>query len=320
MMNYMKIIALAAILVVGQVASLPALAGEQKAVLVTGASTGIGRNLAERLAADGYFVYAGARKDKDLAELDAIENIKAVRLDVTKQDQVDAAVETVKSEGRGLWALVNNAGVGGGQAVLETPIDEFNFVYAVNVEGVVRTTQAFAPMVIESGGRISTTGSIAGILAGEGYGAYSGSKHYIEAFTDSLASELEPLGVKVSVVEPGSYKSRIRRSAVARISKSIEAAGGEMTEEMQQRAKATAEREVSLDEPDAVTEAFMHALFDDAPLRRYMVVPNSDQQDLTVRQAVQELVQLNQWGQYSFSRDELVAMLDEMLAPQPASD
>ncbi len=297
-----------------------AVAGEQKSILVTGASTGIGRHLAESLAAEGHHVYAGARKDKDLEALDAIENITAVRLDVTKQDQVDAAVELVRSEGRGLWGLVNNAGVGGGQAVLETPIDEFNFVYAVNVEGVVRTTQAFAPLILESKGRISTTGSIAGILAGPGYGAYSGSKHYIEAFTDALASELEPLGVRVSVVEPGSYKSRIRRSAVSRITKQMEAAGAEITEEMRQRAKETAEREVTLDEPDAVTDAFMHALFDDAPLRRYMVVPNEGQQDATVRQAARELVQLNEWGQYSFSRDELVAMIDELLADQGASD
>ncbi len=320
MKNLIKTLAFAALLVVGQLGPSPAFAGDQKAVLITGASTGIGRNLAERLAEEGYFVYAGARKDKDMAELDAIENIKAVRLDVTKQDQVDAAVELVRSEGRGLWGLVNNAGVGGGQAVLETPIDEWNFVYAVNVEGVVRTTQAFAPLILESKGRISTTGSIAGILAGPGYGAYSGSKHYIEAFTDALASEIEPLGVKVSVVEPGSYKSRIRRSAVARITQQMEAAGAEISEEMQQRAKETAEREVSLDEPDAVTDAFMHALFDEAPLRRYMVVPNADQQDLTVRQAARELVQLNAWGQYSFSRDELVAMVDELLEAQDASD
>ena len=100
----------------------------------------------------------------------------------------------------------------------------------------------------------------------------------------------------------------------------MEAAGAEITEEMQQRAKRAAEREVSLDEPDAVTDAFMHALFDDAPLRRYMVVPNEGQQDVTVRQAARELVQLNQWGQYSFSRDELVAMVDELLADQGASD
>ena len=84
---------------------------KQKAVLVTGASTGIGRNIAERLASEGYFVYAGARKEKDLQELDAIENIQSIRLDVTIQEEIDAAVETVTKAGRGLYGVVNNAGV-----------------------------------------------------------------------------------------------------------------------------------------------------------------------------------------------------------------
>lgn len=88
-----------------------ALTDDRKSILVTGASTGIGRNLAETLAENGYHVYAGARKDKDLAALDAIDNITAVRLDVTKQDQVDAVVEMIEDEGTGLYGLVNNAGV-----------------------------------------------------------------------------------------------------------------------------------------------------------------------------------------------------------------
>ena len=130
----------AALLVFALSGAVPVHAGEQKSVLITGASTGIGRHLAETLAEKGYHVYAGARKDADLAELDAIENITAVRLDVTKQDQVDAVVEKIKSDGGGLWGLVNNAGVGGGGTVLDTPIEEQNFVYAINVEGVYRTT------------------------------------------------------------------------------------------------------------------------------------------------------------------------------------
>ena len=90
-----------------------AIAQEQKSILVTGASTGTGRHLAEALAADGQHVYAGARKDEDLTELGAIENITAVRLDVAGQDQVDAAVTMIKEKGTGLYALVNNAGLGG---------------------------------------------------------------------------------------------------------------------------------------------------------------------------------------------------------------
>src|ERR1700746_778219 len=83
-----------------------------KAVLVTGASTGIGRKITERLAADGYFVYAGARKDADRKALSAIKNVQSIRLDVTSTEDIDNAVATVTKAGRGLYGLVNNAGVG----------------------------------------------------------------------------------------------------------------------------------------------------------------------------------------------------------------
>lgn len=296
-------------------------ADDQQSILVTGASTGIGRNLTETLAGNGYHVYAGARKDKDLAALDAIDNVTAVKLDVTRQDQIDAAVDMIRQKGTGLYAVVNNAGVGGGGEVIETPIEDQTFVYAVNVEGVYRTTKAFAPLVIESKGRIVTTGSIAGtISAFPGFSAYSGSKHWIEAFTDSLATEMEPHGVAVSVVEPGNYKSNIRRSSVAREAEQTKAAGGEVTEEMKQDYEATAERELSYKEPDEVSEAFLHALFDDNPLRRYVVVPNEEEQEFTIRTKVNELVQLNQWGPYSYSRDELIELLDAALAGDAPSE
>src|SRR5262245_56944289 len=84
-----------------------------KAVLVTGASSGIGRKVTERLAASGYFVYAGARAQKDIDELNAIKNVQALRLDVTAPAEIDAAVATVTKAGRGLYGVVNNAGVVG---------------------------------------------------------------------------------------------------------------------------------------------------------------------------------------------------------------
>ena len=312
-MNKLFEVVAAAIFMLAAVAAFAA--DNQKSILVTGASTGIGRNLTETLAENGYHVYAGARKDADLAELDAIENVTAVRLDVTKQDQVDAAVELIKNKGTGLYALVNNAGVGGGGPIVDTPVEDQTFVYKVNVEGVYRTTKAFAPMVIESKGRIITTGSIAGTgSAIPGFGTYSGSKHWIEAFTDSFATEIEPLGVMVSVVEPGNYKSNIRRSSVERRMEKVKAAAGEIPEEMEEAYQKTAERELSYKEPDEVSEAFMHALFDDEPLRRYMVVPNEGEQEWTIRTQINELVQLNAWGPYSYTRDELVEILDAALA------
>lgn len=321
-MNKLFTIALSmAAMVIVFAAPQTANAGDQRSILITGASTGIGRNLTETLAENGYHVYAGARKDEDLAELDAIENVTAVKLDVTRQEQVDAVVDLIKKNGTGLYALVNNAGVGGGGPVIETPIENQTFVYAVNVEGVYRTTKAFAPLVIESKGRVVTTGSIAGtISAHPGFSAYSGSKHWIEAFTDSVATELEPQGVWVSVVEPGNYKSNIRRSSVSRRLEQQKAIEGEITEEMKKAYEATAERELSYKEPDEVSEAFMHALFDDKPLRRYVVVPNEEEQSRTIRTKISELVQLNTWGPYSYTRDELIALLDEALAGPKASE
>ena len=285
-----------------------------KAVLVTGTSTGIGRNLAETLARNGYRVYAGVRKDADYEALNAIDNITAVRMDVTRQDEVDAAVAFIRSQGTGLYALVNNAGVGGGGPVAETPVDQQTFVFEVNVEGVYRVTRAFAPLIIESKGRIVTTGSIAGTLSWAGGTAYSGSKHWIEAFTDGLAAEMEPLGVSVSVIEPGNYQSRIRRSAVLREFERVEAAGGEITDEMRALYAETEKRELSYKQPDEVSAAFMHALFDGEPLRRYVVVPNADEQGWTITAKIQQLVELNSRGPYRFSRDELVEMLDAALA------
>lgn len=285
-----------------------------KAVLVTGASTGIGRNLAETLAKKGYYVYAGARKDSDLAALDAIENISAIRLDVTKQEQVDAAVAFVQSQGRGLYALVNNAGIGNFGSVVESDLSDHDATYDVNVKGVYRITKAFAPLIIESKGRISTTGSIAGTVTGNGMTAYSGSKHWIEAYTDGLAGEMAPLGVKVSVIQPGNYQSHIRRSSVLRRFAKVEAAGGEITEDMKKLFEQTKTRELSYKQPDEVSAAYMHALFDENPFRRYVVTPNIGEQTYTISTKVRQLVELNQWGEHSFTRDQLVEMLDKAIA------
>jgi len=307
--------ALSLLLVSGLFASAPLWADDaQKSVLVTGASSGIGRHLAETLAEAGHHVYAGARKDEDLAALNAIDNITAVRLDVTKQDEIDAVVDLIEERGTGLYGLVSNAGIGDGGAVLDTPVDVQTLVYEVNVEGVYRVTRAFAPMVMAANGRIATTGSIAGTLSWPGGSAYSGSKHWIEAFTDALAGEMAPHGVQVSVVEPGNFQSRIRRSAVRRQQARMLEAGREMTPEMEAEYAATEARELSYQTPDAVSEAFMHALFADEPLRRYMVVPSAEEQAMTIRTKIQQLLQLNAWGPYSYSDEELAAMLQEEMA------
>jgi NAD(P)-dependent dehydrogenase (short-subunit alcohol dehydrogenase family) len=273
-------------------------AAPRMAVLVTGASTGIGRKITERLAAEGHFVYAGARKEADLRQLDAIENVDSIRLDVTSPEEIAAAVETVRKAGRGLHGLVNNAGVAVMGPLTESKEEDLRFVFDVNVFGPYRVTKAFAPLILESRGRITTIGSIAGILSRPPLGAYSMSKHAVEAFGDALAAELEPKGVKVSLIEPGNYRSEISRNAAVRM-------GLPPDSPMADRSR--------FKEPDEVAEAVLHALFDANPKRRYMVVPDEREAEMTITKAIEELVQLNERQPFSYDRDELVRMLDAAL-------
>ncbi len=292
--------------------------GAQKAILVTGASTGIGRKITEVLAKEGYFVYAGARKQADIDALNAVDNVQGIKLDVTVQEQIDAAVATVEAGGRGLYGLINNAGVFIGGPVADVAVEEFQWLMDVNVFGVYRVTQAFAPMIVESKGRISSIGSISGTGSGQFFSHYSMSKHAIEAFTDSLAAEFEPLGVQVSVIEPGNYDSAIGASALARMKSKNELyanAGSPFAEGFQAFLERDWDRG-KYKEPDEVAEAALHAMSDGAPLRRYLVVPNEGEADWTISTKIKELVQLNQWQAYSYSREELIAKLDAV----PPSD
>lgn len=286
----------------------------QKAILVTGASTGIGREIAETLAKDGHSVYAGARKQKDIDALNAIDNIQAVRLDVTIQDDIDAAVETVRKGGKGLYGVVNNAGVFIGGPLIDVDIEEVQWLMDVNVFGVYRVTQAFAPMIIESKGRISTIGSISGTLSGRFAGPYSMSKHAIEAYTDSLATEMEKFDVRVSVIEPGNYDSEIANTALKRMrEKDYAQPGSYFAEELQEWMNRPWDRS-QYKGPGEVAEAAMHALFSDEPLLRYMVVPNEEEAGWTIGKAIKEVTQLNEWQAYSYSREQLIEKLDAAMA------
>jgi NAD(P)-dependent dehydrogenase (short-subunit alcohol dehydrogenase family) len=305
--------ALCVLLSVTQMQGAIAQDDSQKAVLITGASTGIGRNMAETLAREGYFVYAGARKQADIDALSAIDNIEGIRLDVTVQEEIDAAVDHVRSEGRGLYGLVNNAGVAVIWPLAEVDEEDMQFQMDVNVFGPYRVTKAFAPLIIESTGRITTTGSISGILAGTLSGPYAMSKHAIEAFTDSLASEMAKFDVAVSVIEPGNYGSAIVDNLARRMERRGQSLAGSMFEEEMNEMIEGFENYTEAKPPDEVSAALLEFLTDDNPKIRYMVVPNEGQARRTIQQALREMTQLNEGQQYSYSRDELVAMLDEIL-------
>lgn len=287
---------------------------EGKAVLITGASSGIGRTMAEHLASKGVFVYAGARKDKDLLALSEMKNIQGVRLDVTKPEEIAAAVDLIEKEGRGLYALVNNAGVFFHAPMIEVSEEDMNFMMDVNVFGPYRVTKAFAPMLIQSKGRISTTSSIAGVSAGPMFGPYSMSKFAIEAFTDALGAEMRKFDVQVSAIEPGNFKSNIMKNMHKRMAQMEKNNTQTLFKaEYQAMLGFTEEDRTKHKDPIVVAEALYHALFAEQPKSRYMVVPSQNEANIAVRSLLNRAVQMNSGHQFSRSSVELTEALNSLI-------
>lgn len=285
----------------------------QKAVLVTGASSGIGLRITEALSGNGFYVYAGARKAEDLKRLDAMDNVSAVRLDVTVDKDIAAAVDFVQKQGRGLWGVVNNAGVARYSPLASGPESEIRFTFDVNVFGPFRINQAFLPMLLESGGRTAITGSISGFVAGARDGGYSASKFAVEGYTDALAAELAGTGVHVAIVEPGQYKSEIRDKYIAKAVAANAEAGFAVDDETRKSLLEMAASNEAMKDPAEVAQAVLHLMASDTPKIRYMVTPNAEQAALTLRVSMQRLLQLNEGQPYNYSRDQLVELLDELL-------
>jgi NAD(P)-dependent dehydrogenase (short-subunit alcohol dehydrogenase family) len=285
------------------------------AILVTGASTGSGRMIAETLAANGHFVFAGARKEKDLKALDAIKNIQAIRLDVTIQSEIDAAVKTVSESGKGLYAIVNNAGVGLMAPLIELDEEDLDFILDVNVYGPYRITKAFAPLLIESKGRVINIGSIAGVQTRTFYGPYSMSKHALEAFTDALAMEMTKFDVKVSVVDPGGFSSNIGKNIYNRLqAKGMNFDDSLYKEEWETNWVLGGGDLSMIKGPEDIVATVEHALFDANPQQRYMVVGDPGRADATMRALLRRMLELNENQTYTYDREGLIKLLDEEMA------
>jgi len=181
--------------------------------LVTGASTGIGRATALRLDAAGWRVFAGVRREADAESLraDASERLTPVMLDVTDPAQIAAAAERIATalEGAGLDGLVNNAGAAIPGPLETMSIEDFRRQIEVNLTGQVAVTQALLPQIREARGRIVFISSIGGRVAFPLIGAYHAAKFGLEAVGDVFRQELQPWGIVVSIVEPGSIDTRI---------------------------------------------------------------------------------------------------------------
>jgi NAD(P)-dependent dehydrogenase (short-subunit alcohol dehydrogenase family) len=177
--------------------------GQQKTALVTGASSGIGKAIAKRLIEDGFVVYVAARHLDKMGDLAAL-GARPVHMDISKEQDIKAAVDTILADAGAVDVLVNNAGFGLYGPVEDVPIDEARYQFEVNVFGPARLTQLLLPGMRKKGGgtivNITSMGGRIYTLLGSWYHA---TKHALEGWSDCLRLEVAAFGIRVVVVEPG---------------------------------------------------------------------------------------------------------------------
>ena len=297
----------------------------RKAVLVTGASTGIGNYMAHYLAERGHLVYAAVRQDTDFTALSGLENIVPIKLDVTDLDQIETAVTHITSQGTGLYGLVNNAGLGGLGGFTTWSEAEFQQIFDVNVAGPWRMSNAFMNLLLAARGRIVNIGSQGGTITKKWYGPYSMTKHALEAYTVALHEELRPYHVHVSIVQPGGIVSNIGANAMPEIIARFRRAQPPFAEEAQQiiaafenpapplaadAPESEANRKPS--SPEIVATAVYHALFAEKPKLRYLVGTKWEG-DRVINALLERLLDANDSPEHNYSRDELIVLLDKHL-------
>lgn len=264
-----------------------------RSVVITGASTGIGEACALRMDRLGWRVFAGVRKETDGQALKAkaSEKLTPIILDVTEQPTINASAETVTAAvgESGLAGLINNAGIGVGGPLEFIAIEELRRQLEVNVIGQIAVTQAFMPLIRKSTGRIVNMGSIGGRMATPFLGPYNASKFAMEALTDSLRQELQPWGIHVSIIEPGSIATPIwdkSKAAVDELKNTLpEEAMMLYGETVQAIEKALIKFEAAGIPADEVAKFAEHALTARTPKTRYVVGRDAQLQRMLVKWA-----------------------------------
>jgi NAD(P)-dependent dehydrogenase (short-subunit alcohol dehydrogenase family) len=257
----------------------------QGAILVTGASSGMGRACALRLDRAGFTVFAGVRKEADAQALREAgsDRLHPVILDVTDPASIDLAREkiskTIDEGGLKLAGLVNNAGIGVTAPIELVPLDALRYQYEVNVTGQVAVIQAFLPLIRAEQGRIINVGSVGGKITLPFGGPLCSSKYAFESINDALRMELRPWNIEVVLVAPGSIKTAATNK--------LEADSKEMLKNFSQEGlrnyasaynqfvKAFHKREDAGVGPEVMAETVFKALTVPKPRKRYPVGPLS---------------------------------------------
>ncbi len=193
--------------------------------LITGISSGLGAALAKAVMADGDFVIGTFRQQDQVDAFNAqhLGKGKGYMLDLNHVDSIEPMVHKVLAENGKIDVLVNNAGVGFIGAIEEASLHEVRDVFEVNVFGALSMTQAVLPQMRKEGaGQIIQISSHGGLKAFAGFGIYNASKFALEGFSEALAQEVAPLGIKVSIVEPGPFRTNFAGSSLGEADKVID--------------------------------------------------------------------------------------------------
>ncbi len=249
------------------------------AVVVTGASTGIGKTCALHLDKLGFQVFAGVRKqvDAEILKSQASARLTPILLDITDVASIAAAAEIVTNAvgSLGLWGLVNNAGTAVISPLECLPIAELRQQIEVNAIAQIVVTQTFLPLLRRSQGRIVNIGSIIGKMAMPFLGANCASKFAMEAFTDVLRMELKPWGISVSIIEPSYVVTPIWEKAVATTNKAIKDLPPQAKDLYGSTLAAACESAIKSAKTgvsaELVAEAVVNALTTKRPKTRYLV-------------------------------------------------
>ncbi|NRB73744.1 MAG: oxidoreductase [Verrucomicrobiales bacterium] len=176
---------------------------QKHTILITGASSGIGFDAARTLAQRGHTVYAAARRVEKMEALKA-DGVIPIQLDVTKEEDIQNALETIHESHQGVDVLINNAGYGLYGAMEDTPLEDARYQFDVNLFGLARLTQLVLPyMRKENFGRIINTSSVGGKIYTPLGSWYHATKHALEGWSDCLRLEVAPFGIDVVIIEPG---------------------------------------------------------------------------------------------------------------------
>ena len=273
------------------------------AVLITGASTGIGASASLHLAALGHRVFAGVRRieDGDMLRRRGGALIVPVIIDVTDVASITTAAEQIAGAvgAGGLGALVNNAGIAVAGAWEHVGRERLLHQFEVNLFGTVAVTQAFLPLVRRGRGRIVTVGSIAGKHAPPFFGPYAASKHALEAFADSLRLEMRPWGIAASLIDPGAVDTPIWKKGLALaddVMAEMPQAAQHLYAPYVQAARRSGEhagrRGIT---PERVAEAIAHAVRAPRPKARYFVGRDARLRALAMRLLPERVVDRLTW-------------------------